>query len=145
MTASAKLFLLALITATIYLSGCNKTTTTPATIVGTWGIASQEEKLFINGTVKFDTVVLTPPGQTALTFTADGYYLELTGHNQYGGAYSYTGGVLSLFDTANGLNKWIPYSVSTLTENKLSLIVARDTISLAPIDSIGWEIANFTR
>ena len=145
MTASGKLFLLALITATIYLAGCNKSTTTPATIVGTWGITSEEQKLFINGTAKFDTVIPTTPGQTALTFSADGYYLELTGHNQYGGAYTYTGGVLSLFDTAYGANRWVPYTVSTLTENKLSLIVAKDTISVSPIDSITWQIANFTR
>lgn len=145
MTINKKWSLLIAAAAIIYLAGCSKSANTPATIVGTWGIVSEEQKLFINGTAKFDTVIPTTAGQTALTFTADGYYLELTGHNQYGGPYTYNNNVLSLFDTAYGASRWVPYSVSTLTENKLSLIVARDTISLSPIDSIAWEIANFTR
>jgi hypothetical protein len=139
------LLLLTLLSGIIYLAACNKSSSAPASLIGTWAAVSEEERLTVHGVVKFDTVILVPVGQNVLTFTADGYYVQLTGHGMSGGPYTYTGTKLSIFDTSNGSNIWRPYTVSTLTGNKLSMIVVVDTVSLSPIDSIGMIIANYAK
>ena len=129
----------------IYMSSCNKSTTAPATIVGTWTGTTEEQKLTVNGTQKYDTMIQLSTGQIVLIFTADGSYVQLGSNQALGGAYTYTGNTLSLFDTSHAANVWRRYPGTTLTSNKLSIIASVDTISFTPIDSISSLIVNLSK
>jgi hypothetical protein len=130
----------------IYLAGCSKSTTSPpASIVGTWGLNSQEIKVQVNGVTKYDSTTITPLGSGAFTFAPNGYYAEYYGGGILGGAYTYTGNTLSIFDTVNGNNKWIPLTVTSLTAGALSFKEKLDSIQSGGLDTVSYIVFNLTR
>ena len=137
--------MLMILSGAVYMSSCNKSTSAPATIVGTWTGVSEEQKLTVNGALRYDTVAQVPTGQIVIIFTADGNYVQLSPNHELGGAYTYTGTTLSLFDTSSSANIWRHYPVTTLTSNKLAIVALLDTISQTPIDSMSSVTLNLSK
>jgi len=115
--------MLLLLSGIIYLSGCSKTASSPApvSIVGTWTITGARQQLLANNVSIRDTTISIPGGEGVFSFTTNGYYTFLTpGHSQTGG-YLINANTLSLFDTTVHPPTWDQFTISTLTQNNMTL------------------------
>ena len=138
-----------LLASLIYIASCSKSTPAATTVApsltGTWGVVTQGEKLTVNGVLRYDTTINSPLGSGAFTFAANGYYVEYYPGGFLGGAYTYSGNALALFDSAGGANKWINLTVDTLTANTLTFQETVDSIKNGGLDSVFYVIFNLTR
>ena len=135
------LLLTALVSCIIYIAGCKKSPAPPASIVGAWTASTVTGKTYVNNALVFDTTIPFSSTPFAITFNSNGFYTELTGSAIIGGAYTYTGNVLSIFDTVAQANIWEKLSISNLTANNLSI---QDT-SYISTDTVQLYITNLTR
>jgi hypothetical protein len=118
--------LLTLISCTIWLAGCKKTSSpVNGSIVGTWNINTQKVQTFTNGSGGQATTGAVQPDLT-VTFTSDGHYTS-NGYFFITGDYTLAGTSLMMDSAGSGLT----YQVLTLNANNLS-IQNNDTSTITP-------------
>jgi hypothetical protein len=142
-----KILFLLLLTVTICVTGCKKSTSTPFTpsfIVGYWSIVSLREQLYVDGIVKYDTTSTFPSGNEVLNFNSAGYYSFIYPHSTSGGIYTLTGTSLTVLDTFASHLVSSTFIVSTLTDHALALQF-NDTLGHAPADTVQVNTIGYTR
>jgi hypothetical protein len=141
------LSLLLLLSAMACMAGCSKSpapSTAAPSIIGTWGIVSEEEKEVVNGVTKIDMTGHYSTDIVVYTFLADGNYV-ITGTRLIGGPYTYINNVLSIFDTASASTGWERLTVTKLTADSLSFGAAIDSSSSGGMDTVYYTILNCIR
>jgi hypothetical protein len=129
--------MLLLLSGIIYLSGCSKTASSPVpvSIVGTWTITGARVQHLVQAASIFDTTFSLPGGEGVFSFTTNGYYTFLSpGHSQTGG-YLLNANTLSLFDTTVHPPTWDQFTISSLTQNNMTLSTSYTTADTTTINS----------
>jgi hypothetical protein len=133
---------LACIIAVISFSSCKKTSTTPASIQGTWALNSLMQVVNYNNMIIHNDTVTYPTGQTVYTFEPNGYFVHLTASGISGGLYTVSGNILTTIDTPSSFI----YRFNMLTLTEQTLVIQRiDTTVTGPNTSISTSTQSFTR
>lgn len=133
--------ILALISGVAFLNSCKKNS---ASIVGTWTLTSERERMSVSGITTLDTTYqIGVSNQQILTLKSNSSFTVIGSGGTSAGVYGYTNNILTLVDTTGGGSSSTIYSVSTLTSNQLSL-QATDTTATSPL-TIQIINVNFSR